>query len=67
MKIWKIYSESLRMKMEIQEISPGIYAARAEDGTVYTSSELKALSGTKTPPQVHVIKKVFKGTVIECR
>ena len=65
MRNWKIYSASIEQNVVISEIGPNTYCAKSEDGVLYTDSELKILSGSKTPKQVHILKKLFKGEVVK--
>jgi hypothetical protein len=58
-----IRSETLKQEIAVNIKTEKVYC---EDGTVYSSEELKIMSNAKQEitPEVHLIKKVFGGEII---
>lgn len=57
------YSETLKQNVAYNKITKWV---QCEDGTLYSPKENAVLrkTGNPVPLQVHLIKKVFEGTVI---
>jgi len=61
--VWNYkFSELLKQKIALNSSTGWIYC---HDGTTYSPDEYKLISGIKNfPIQVHLLKKIFKGTIV---
>ena len=64
-----IYSESVGEKLHLTIWDNGEMTARSESGVFYSAKELKLMKdiGKKVPKEVHILKAVFGGTLINCK
>lgn len=57
------FSSILNQKIALNPSTGWIYC---QDGTAYSPEEYKLITGIKNfPIQIHMIKKIFKGTIIK--